>query len=261
METAGKESKRKDTDKQIRRADRRIALLHLMAAAIVGLAFFPMVGLFYLVWQGLAGHAAWIKLLALSFSIGIGYFLFGTTLIVLCVLVKNLFRFKVVPGFHTMYSEEAVSWVSYNSLIVIANSAFLDVLRISPFQTLFYRLMGAKIGNDVKVNTGGLADLMLLEIGDGSLIGGGVALIGHAFERGFLRLDPVKLGKNVSIGLGSVILPGCEIGDGASIGPMSFLPRGTKIPPKGVWGGNPVKDLRAERRASLNTGSPGDVEP
>lgn len=152
-----------------------------------------------------------------------------------------------------MYSIEALRWMGYNSLILIANSAFLDVLRISPFQTLFYRAMGAKIGKDVNVNTGGLADLSMLEIGDHCVVGGGVALICHAVDRGFLRLLPTKLGNQVSIGLGSVIMPGCEIGDGAAIAPCSFLPKGTKVPPKGYWGGNPARDLRAEKREAASS--------
>ena len=197
-------------------------------------------------------YAPWIKILAFSFSIAIGYFLFGTTLIFFCVLAKNIFGFKIAPGLYKIHSVECLHWMGYNSLILLANSAFLDVLRLSPFQTLFYRLMGAKVGKGVNINTAGLADLSMLEIGNNVLIGGGVALICHASERGFIRLAPTKIGNNVSVGLGSVIMPDCEIGDGACITPCSYLPKGTRIPSKGVWGGNPAHDLRAERRAALN---------
>ena len=115
-------------------------------------------------------------------------------------------------------------------------------------ETLFYRLMGAKVGNNCNINTGGLADLSLLEIGDNVLVGGGVALICHASERGYLRLEKTKIGSNVSIGISSVIFPGCEIGDAAVIAPMSLLSKGTKVPARGHWGGNPAVDLRAHRR-------------
>ena len=223
--------------------------LHFLAAVVLGLAFFPMVLFLVGVWRWTAGQALVLRVLALSFSIGFGYFLFGTAILLLCTLVKNLFGFKITPGLYSIYSKETLSWMGYNTMILIANSTFLDVLRLSPFQALFYRWMGAKIGKGHNINTGGLADLSLLEIGDNVLIGGGVALICHASERGFLRLAPTQIGHNVSIGIGSVILPGCRIGDGASIAPMSFVPKGTEIPPKGVWGGNPVRDLRAERRA------------
>ena len=222
--------------------------LHILAVTVLGFALFPMVFLWVGVWKLMAGHALWLKVLAFSFSISFGYFIFGTTLIFLCVLTKNIFRFRIAPGLFTIHSWETLNWMGYNSMILIANSAFLDVLRLSPFQALFYRLMGAKVGKEVNINTAGLADLSMLEIGDHVLVGGGVALICHASERGFIRLAPTKLGNNVSIGLGSVIMPDCEIGDGASIAPCSFVPKGTKIPPRGVWGGNPVRDLRAERR-------------
>ncbi len=227
-----------------------IIFLHILAILVLGFSLFPMVFFLISVWKLTTAYALWLRVLAFSFSISFGYFIFGTTLIFLCVLTKNIFGFKIAPGLFTIHSKEALHWMGYNSMILIANSAFLDVLRLSPFQTLFYRLMGAKVGDGVNINTAGLADLSMLEIGNNVLIGGGVALICHASERGFLRLSPTKIGSNASIGLGSVIMPGCEIGDGASIAPCSFVPKGTKIPARGVWGGNPVKDLREERRLS-----------
>lgn len=225
--------------------------LHLLAAALVGLAFFPAVALVWGAWKLSAAQPAALRLLAVSFSLGLAYFAFGVSLLFLCVGAKNVFGFRIKPGLHPMYTYETLQWMAYNSLVLVANSAFLDVLRISPFQTLFYRLMGAKVGKGVNVNTAGLADLSLLEIGDGVVIGGGTALICHGVERGMVRLAPTKLGARVSIGLNTVIMPDCEIGEGASIAPCSYLPKGTRVPARGVWGGNPVRDLRAERRAAL----------
>ncbi|MCG3177216.1 MAG: hypothetical protein MOGMAGMI_02184 [Candidatus Omnitrophica bacterium] len=227
-----------------------IISLHLLAAVLVGLSLFPALALFYGVWKGLAAQAVWIRLLALSFSLGIGYFLFGTTLVVLCGLTRAVFGWRIRPGLHPMYSPEAAEWAAYNSLVLVANAAFLDVLRVSFYQTWFYRLMGAKVGSGVRINTGGLADLELLEIGDNALIGGGTALICHGFERGFVRLAPTRIGANVSIGLNTVIMPDCQIGDGAVVTPCSYLPKGTRIPPKALWGGSPARDLRTEKRAA-----------
>ena len=228
-----------------------IWFLHLLAVGVLALSLFPMLFFFFGIWKAMGFCPLWMKILALSFSMAFGYFIFGTVLIFICVFAKNLFGFKIAPGLYTIHSMESLKWMGYNSLILLANSAFLDVLRLSPFQTLFYRLMGAKIGEGVNINTAGLADLSMLEIGNNVLIGGGVALICHASERGFIRLAPTKIGNSVSVGLGSIIMPDCEIGDGASIAPCSYLPKGTKIPPRGIWGGNPVKDLRAERRSAL----------
>jgi non-ribosomal peptide synthetase-like protein len=243
------ESKQKKARFEAARFRLWVYFLHLVAITVLGLALFPTVYFFYLVWRCAAPYAVWVKILALSVSLGVGFFLFGFVLILLCVFVKNLLGFRIAPGLFRLHSPEGLRWLGYNSMILIANAAFLDVLRLSPFQTLFYRLMGARIGKGVNINTGGLADLSMLEIGDNVAIGGGVALICHAVERGFLRLAPTRLGNGASIGINSVVMPDCEIGDGASVGPCSYLPKGTKIPPRGSWGGNPVRDLRAERRS------------
>ena len=248
--TKTQENKAKRARFEQARFDLWIWFLHLLAVSVLAFSLFPMVYFFYTVWKFMGVYPIAAKILAFSFSIAFGYFLFGTALIFICVLAKDLFGFKIAPGLFTIHSMECLRWMGYNSLILLANSAFLDVLRLSPFQTLFYRSMGAKVGEGVNINTSGLADLSMLEIGNNVLIGGGVALICHASERGFIRLAPTKIGHNVSVGLGSVIMPDCEIGDGASISPCSYLPKGTKIPPKGLWGGNPVHDLRAERRAA-----------
>jgi len=247
-----KPDKQAQSTREMRRFQRWLWGLHLLAIVVLGLALFPMIYLFYAVWKSLAAYPPAVKVLAVSFSVSLGYFLFGLALIFLSVLAKTVLGFRIAPGLYPMYSIEALRWMGYNSLILITNSAFLDVLRISPFQTLFYRLMGAKVGKDANVNTAGLADLSMLEIGDHVVIGGGTALICHAVERGFLRLAPTKLGDRVSIGLGSVIMPGCQIGDGAVIAPCSFLPKGTQVPPRGLWGGNPARDLRAERRNAVS---------
>ena len=150
----------------IRRSRQWLWGLHFLAIALLALSLFPPLLFFYSLWKGLGTCAPALKIAAVAFSLAFGYFLFGLTLIFSCVGAKNLFGFKISSGLHPVYSDGFNRWMAYNSLILIANSAFLDVLRISPFQNLFYRLMGAKLGNEVNVNTGGLADLSMLEFGD-----------------------------------------------------------------------------------------------
>ena len=42
------------------------------------------------------------------------------------------------------------------------------------------------------------------------------------------------------IGINSVVGPGVEIGENSAVGAMSFVPKGTKIPPNEAWGGVPA---------------------
>jgi len=221
----------------------------MMAIGVIGLSLFPPASLLYFTWQSLADFAPWIKVLCFSLLLAPAFFIFGIGLCIVGVAMKTLLRFKIKPGLYRLYEDWAViHWMGYNTFILIVNGCFMNGLRMSPLQTLFYRAMGARIGQSVRINTAGLADLSLIEIGDDTLIGDGVTMICHAVDRGFCYLGSVKIGKNVSIGLDTIILPDTVIEDGAVIGPRSYLPKGTRIPAKGHFGGMPLKDLREERR-------------
>lgn len=53
---------------------------------------------------------------------------------------------------------------------------------------------------------------------------------------------PVVLGKHSVIGVGSVVLPGVSIGDGAAIGALSFVKK--SVPGYEIWGGNPLRYIK-----------------
>jgi galactoside O-acetyltransferase len=59
----------------------------------------------------------------------------------------------------------------------------------------------------------------------------------------------VVLGKHVIIGAGAVILPGCEIGEGSSVGALSLVTK--SLEPWGVYFGSPVKRLKARSQKLL----------
>lgn len=223
---------------------------HILAVGVMGLSFFPAVALLYFSWQAFSGFDRWLKILCWSFLLAPAYWLFGITLVLASIILKGLLRLNVRPGLYRLASDwQVIQWMGCNLFIVIVNACFLDAFRISPFQNFFYRAMGARIGNGTRVNTNGLADLPLIEIGDDTIIGGGVTMICHLADRGYLRLSRVIIGNDVTIGLDTIIMPGTEIGDGAVIAPRSLLPPGTKIPPKGRFGGDPLRNLREDSRS------------
>lgn len=60
---------------------------------------------------------------------------------------------------------------------------------------------------------------------------------------------PVRLEKHVLVGTNSVILPGCTIGEGTSIGALSFVR--TDLPAWGIYAGVPVRKLGPRRQDLL----------
>lgn len=86
-------------------------------------------------------------------------------------------------------------------------------------------------------------------IGDNVFIGPNVGIytITHALQpmqrnEGIMRAMPVRIGNNVWIGAGAVILPGVEIGDNAVIGAGSVVTR--NVPASVLAVGNPCRTIR-----------------
>lgn len=71
-----------------------------------------------------------------------------------------------------------------------------------------------------------------------TIIGNNVT-IGHS-----VTLHGCKINNNVLIGIGSIIMDNCEIGEWSIIAAGSVVKPGTKIPSKKLWGGVPAKEMR-----------------
>lgn len=103
------------------------------------------------------------------------------------------------------------------------------------------RMLKAKMGYGTQAQI--VNDPYLVELGDGSIAGGGSLFTGHIFAGGKLSLGRIKVGRNVTIGIYSVIFPGVEIGDNSVIAPLSSVTYKTKIPPNQFWAGNPAQQV------------------
>jgi galactoside O-acetyltransferase len=64
-----------------------------------------------------------------------------------------------------------------------------------------------------------------------------------------LKIAPVSLGRHAIIGSGSVILPGCYLGEGVSVGALSLVTK--SLDPWGVYLGAPAKRLWARSKDLL----------
>ncbi len=84
-----------------------------------------------------------------------------------------------------------------------------------------------------------------IEIGNGCKIAWDVCIMDrdyHKFNSEKEEIKPVKIGSNVWIGCGSIILKGVSIGDGAVIAAGSVVTK--DVPPAVLAGGNPAKIIK-----------------
>ncbi len=220
--------------------------LYVFAALVAGLALFPAALLCHIVWQSTGDRGLWQQILWVCLAAGVGYFVFGFSLILLTALLRWVFRLDLKEGAYPLASLGMLRWYISNALQFIVWSTFGDFLLMTPFAALFYRLMGAKLGLNVQINSKFCADLSLLEIGDNAVIGGHATVIAHSLESRGLILKRVRIGRNAIIGLNAIVLPGADIGDRAVIGAGACVPKNTNVPPGTVYlGPAPTKSLPA----------------
>lgn len=225
-------------------------VMFVEVSAVAGTAAFPGVSLWLQLQERLA-PGPW-KVLALCIAGGLAYFLYGMCLFITIPVARWVTGATGVPkGTYPYVSFKGYQWASYNALILIMRYSFLNWIKATPFIVIFYRLMGMKAGARVQINTAIIGDCNLLTVGEDTVIGGDVTLIGHSVEGANLVCAPVKIGSRVTVGLMSVIMPGCEIGDGAMLAANAVLKKGTIIGPNEVWGGVPAKLIgkRGEKKS------------
>lgn len=126
-------------------------------------------------------------------------------------------------------------------------------------QTLVYRFRGEistyqlkkyglKVGTNFRRNEHCIIDqshCWLIEIGNDVTLAPRVHILAHDasmwFETGYSRIAPVRIGNNVFIGAGSIILPGVTLGDNVVIGAGSVVTH--SIDSNSVAAGNPARVL------------------
>ena len=109
---------------------------------------------------------------------------------------------------------------------------------------------GLKIGNNFKRNEHCIIDqshCWLIEIGDNVTLAPRVHILAHDasmwYECGYTKIAPVKIGNNVFIGAGSIIMPGVTIGDNVVIGAGSVVTK--DILSDSVVAGNPAQIIKS----------------
>jgi acetyltransferase-like isoleucine patch superfamily enzyme len=229
-----------------------IALLAVAGYAVeivlVGLAIFPGVLLCHALWTHTATVPIGVRMLSMCMAGAAAYFLYGLTLVLLVGLLRSTLRLNLREGDYPLRSAEAIKWAVTVALKSPASITFLNLLLLTPFAALFYRLMGAQIGRGVLINSKSCADPSLLKIGDYTVIGGHATVLGHSFERGRLILRRVRIGSRVVVGVNAVILPGAKIGDGATIAAGAVVLKGARVAPGSTYVGAPADQTSEDRR-------------
>jgi acetyltransferase-like isoleucine patch superfamily enzyme len=202
-------------------------------------------------WQWLAsaaGSRPGMRVALFAAMIAPSYVAFALCLMIISPLANRLLHWHTPPAAEMRIAEVGwplLRWVRYVASNHLARVIAGTLLRGTPLWTLHLRLNGARLGRRVYVNSLSINDYNLLECGDDVVIGGAVHLSGHTVEAGIVKTARVRLGSDVTLGLGSVIEIGVEIGAHAQVGALSFVPKYAKLEGGRVYAGTPAVPIAA----------------
>ncbi len=130
-----------------------------------------------------------------------------------------------------------------------ASVAFALAFNGTPFKSLIWRAMGARIGRRVFDDGLALTERKFVTVGDDCTFNAGSLLQTHSQEDGAFKSDHIVVGDRCTLGVGAFVHYGVTIGDGAVLAADSFLMKGEEMPAHARWGGNPAMEMHEERGA------------
>jgi non-ribosomal peptide synthetase-like protein len=141
----------------------------------------------------------------------------------------------------------------------------VDYLAGTPLLNLYLRLMGAKIGPNVHLDTSTFAVYDLVSIGANTSINVDSNLLGYTVEDGLLKLGRITIGSNCFVGARSALRENTVMEDGAALENLSLLQRGARIPAGQTWRGSPARPINPQpspnSTAPQAAAAPGQASP
>ena len=135
----------------------------------------------------------------------------------------------------------------------LADPFLIRSLMGTPFIAWFFRLLGAKIGKQVYMETTALTEFDLIAIGDGAALNQDCTLQTHLFEDRIMKMSHIRVGAHCSVGARSIVLYDSAMEDGAHLGDLSLLMKGESLPAGTHWEGSPARRIAAQSPAAEKT--------
>ncbi|HEV3339815.1 MAG TPA: Pls/PosA family non-ribosomal peptide synthetase, partial [Pirellulales bacterium] len=171
----------------------------------------------------------------------------GIVAVFVTIAVKWLLMGRYRPCERPLWS----TFVWKTELVAAMHEHLADLFLIgklsgTPFVCWFFRLLGAKIGQRVYLDTTDITEFDLVDIGDEATINRDVTLQTHLFEDRVMKMSHVRIGRRASVGSMSLVLYDTEMGERSALGELSLLMKGETLPAGTSWQGIPARLERPE---------------
>jgi non-ribosomal peptide synthetase-like protein len=123
----------------------------------------------------------------------------------------------------------------------LAEPFLIGALTGTPFVCWYFRLLGAKIGRRVYMETTDLSEFDLVRVGDQAMLNADCTIQTHLFEDRVMKMSTIDIGARCKVGAGSLVLYDTRLEEGAALGDLSLLMKGETLPAWTSWEGIPAR--------------------
>jgi non-ribosomal peptide synthetase-like protein len=207
----------------------------LVLGVSYGAASLPFLGLVFLVLAVIGGSLSLTTLLVVLAAVG---FLETPARVVLAIALKWLVIGRFRPGSYPVWGFYYFRW-----WLTTRIQAFSGIggYAGTPIMSLYYRLMGAKVGRNCLIDTPSCAIFDLVTIGDDTSIGAQTHLLGYHVEDGMLVIGTVEIGSRCFVGTHSALGVNTKMEDDSYLDDLSLLPDGATMKSGEARRGSPAE--------------------
>src|SRR5437870_11123979 len=121
------------------------------------------------------------------------------------------------------------------------NRSWWGALTGTPFLPWYFRLLGARIGRRVYLETTDFSEFDLATIGAEAALNADCTIQTHLFEDRVMKMSHIVIGPRCTVGSGALVLYDTEMEEGAALGDLSLLMKGEVLPAGTRWEGVPAR--------------------
>jgi len=159
---------------------------------------------------------------------------------VFAIAAKWLILGRTKPGSYPLWGVYYFRWWLARQII---GAIHLNWFKGTPVLRVLFRLLGAKVGQDVIFSDFDMGAIDLIEIGDNAAFGSKMLFANAEVVGDRLIIGTLKIGAGATVGSSCVLSSGSEIGEGAELADLTALPVGTKVGAGEFWEGSPGRKV------------------
>jgi len=150
------------------------------------------------------------------------------TMLMISIILKWCVIGRYKPGRYPLWGLYYFRWWFVNTF---QSLSLADMFAGTPLMTVYYRLMGAKVGRNVTVDTSISSAFDLISIGDDTSVGAETHISGYRVEHGMLVLGRIDIGERCFIGMQCSLGLDVTMADDAKLDDLSLLSDGEVMGP------------------------------